>query len=94
MTANESSKDLGAYPSGATISMVSFANFHQNCIDSAMTPFMQYLPFVMLIQAVLIIFIEKLLMKFPRVSGKIERFYGTIVEEALFGKAEWAKGFS
>ena len=48
--------------------------------------FMQYLPFVMLIEAVLIIFIEKLLMKFPRVSGKIERFYGTIVEESLFGK--------
>ena len=47
---------------------------------------MQYLPFVMLIEAVLIIFIEKLLMKFPRVSGKIERFYGTIVEESLFGK--------
>ena len=38
------------------------------------------------IQAVSIILIEKLLIKFPRVSGKIERFYGTIVEESLFGK--------
>ena len=66
--------------------MVNFANFHQDCIDSSLTPFMQYLPFVMLLQAVLIILLEKLLMKFPRVSGKIERFYGTIVEEALFGK--------
>ena len=25
-------------------------------------------------------------MKFPRISGKIERFYGTIVEDAMFGK--------
>ena len=25
-------------------------------------------------------------MKFPRVAGKIERFYGTVVEESLYGK--------
>ena len=66
--------------------MVNYANFHQSCIDSALTTFMQYLPFVLLLQAVSIILIEKLLMKFPRVAGKIERFYNTIVEEALFGK--------
>lgn len=66
--------------------MVNFANFHQSCIDTALTPFMQYLPFILLLQAVVIILIEKLLMKFPRVAGKIERFYNTIVEEALFGK--------
>ena len=48
---NESSKDLGPYPSGATISMVGYANFHQDCIDAALTPFMQYLPFLMLLQA-------------------------------------------
>ena len=47
---------------------------------------MQYLPFIFLLQAVSIILVEKLLTKFPRVAGKIERFYGTIVEEALFGK--------
>ena len=83
---NASSKDLGPYPAGATLSLVNFANFNQDCIDVALTLYMQYLPFVLLIQAVSIIFIEKLLMKFPRVSGKIERFYGTIVEESLFGK--------
>ena len=32
------------------------------------------------------IFIEKMLMRFPRVAQKIERFYGLIVEESLFGK--------
>ena len=66
--------------------MVNYANFNQRCVDEAMTPFMQYLPFIMLLQAVAIIMIEKMLMKFPRVAGKIERFYGSIVEEALFGK--------
>ena len=29
--------------------------------------------------------IEKILIKIPRISGKIERFYG-IIEEALYGK--------
>ena len=83
---NDSEKDLGPYPAGAQVGMVNYANFHQDCIDSALTPFMQYLPFLMLLQAVSIILVEKLLTKFPRVSGKIERFYGTIVEDALFGK--------
>ena len=47
---------------------------------------MQYLPFILLLQAATVILVEKMLMKVPRVSGKIERFYGTIVEESLFGK--------
>ena len=29
---------------------------------------------------------EKFLLKIPRVSGKIERFYKNVVEESLFGK--------
>ena len=33
-----------------------------------------------------VILLEKMLMKIPRVAGKIERFYGIIVEESLFGK--------
>ena len=85
-SSNDTDKDLGPYPGGATISMVNYANFNQDCVDTAMTPFMQYLPFILLLQAVSVIMIEKMLMKFPRVAGKIERFYGSIVEEALFGK--------
>ena len=84
--------------------------FHlgKGCAEEALTLFMQYLPFVYLLQAgaiiniiitlvILIIFvflpqaaaiilIEKMLFKIPRVSGKIERFYGAIVEESLYGK--------
>ena len=66
--------------------MVSYANVNQRCIDASLTPFMQYLPYLLTLEAVVIILIEKALMKFPRVSGKIERFYGSIVEESLFGK--------
>ena len=79
-------ENLGPYPEGATLSIVNYANFNQNCVNSAMTGFMQYLPFVMFIEAVCIIIVEKMLMNFPRVSQKIERFYGIIVEESLFGK--------
>ena len=34
----------------------------------------------------MIILVEKMLIKFPRIAGKIERFYGTIVEDSLYGK--------
>ena len=71
---------------GAFVTLVNYANFHSTCTGAALTMFLQYLPFILLLQAIAIILAEKMLMKFPRVSGKIERFYGTIVEESLFGK--------
>ena len=37
--------------------MVAYANFNQHCVDQALTEFMQYLPFIMLLQAVSIILI-------------------------------------
>ena len=79
-------ENLGPYPSGATLSIVNYANFNQECVDKAMTPFMQYLPFILFLEAVFVIIVEKMLMNFPRVSQKMERFYGLIVEESLFGK--------
>ena len=78
--------NLGPYPAGGTLSIVNFANFNQKCVDVAMTGFMQYLPFVLFLEAVAVIIVEKMMMSFPRVSQKIERFYGVIVEESLFGK--------
>ena len=71
---------------GAFTTLVNYANFHPTCTGAALTMFLQYLPFILLLQAIAIILAEKMLMKFPRVSGKIERFYGAIVEESLFGK--------
>ena len=69
-----------------TISLVNYANYNQKCADASLTDFLQYLGFFLLLEALIIILIEKTLMKFPRISGKIERFYGTIVEDAMFGK--------
>ena len=66
--------------------MVNYANFNQKCTNATVTQFIQYLGFLLLVQAVIIILIEKALIKLPGVSGNIERFYGTIVEDALFGK--------
>ena len=51
-----------------------------------MTQFMQSLPYILLMQALLIILIEKFLTKLPRISGKVERFYLTIVEDSLNGR--------
>ena len=85
-SANDTDKDLGPYPNGATLTMVNYANFNQKCADATLTSFMQYMGFILLVQAIIIILIEKVLIKFLRIAGKIERFYGTIVEDALFGK--------
>ena len=66
-------------------SIVNFANYNQRCSDASLTTLIQYLGFFLLIQALIVILIEKILIKFPRISGKIERFYRIIVEEALYG---------
>ena len=48
--------DLGPYPSGATLSIVNYANFNQRCVDAAMTAFMQYLPFILFLQDSVLLF--------------------------------------
>ena len=65
--------------------IVNFANYNQRCSDASLTTLIQYLGFFLLIQALIVILIEKILIKFPRIYGKIERFYRIIVEEALYG---------
>lgn len=48
--------------------------------------FMQYGPIFIMVQAILLIMLEKVTMLFPRLSQKLERFYKSVVEEALLGK--------
>jgi hypothetical protein len=50
---NHSLKDLGPYPSGGTITMVNYANFNKKCVDSALTMFMQYSPFLLLMEVMI-----------------------------------------
>ena len=47
---------------------------------------MQYGPIYIMVEATVLIMLEKLTMLFPRLSQKLERFYKSVVEEALLGK--------
>ena len=45
-----------------------------------------YVPIIMMLQALCLIGLEKVWMIFPKLSQKLERFYKSVVEEALLGK--------
>jgi hypothetical protein len=47
---------------------------------------MEYQPFIMLMQALIIVVLEKFTFRIPRIAQKVERFYKNIVEESLFGR--------
>ena len=70
-----SDAELGPYPSGNTLGLISYAQTSHECSTTVFTWFWQYLPYLMLIQTFLIIVIEKFTMKIPRIAQKVERFY-------------------
>ena len=76
---------MGPYPFTGALAFVSYANFDMTCINSAMSTFLQYLPFVLVLQACLLILLEKAATKIPIIAGQMERFYTTVVENSLFG---------
>jgi hypothetical protein len=47
---------------------------------------MEYMPYILLLQTLVLIIVEKFTFKIPRIAQKVERFYQNIVEESLFGK--------
>ena len=53
-----------------------------------MHEFLQHVSFYLLSQAILVIMIEKLLIKVPRKAGKLEQFYRTFVEKSLKCESE------
>ncbi|XP_023323607.1 uncharacterized protein LOC111697737 isoform X2 [Eurytemora carolleeae] len=71
---------LFPYPSSIAVALTNYANFHEDCVNASVTIFMQWAPYVILIE------VEKMFLKMPRVAGRIERFYNNIIEESLFGK--------
>ena len=78
--------NLSPYPSGAAISMVNYAQMNYECIRKVYTLFAEYLPYVMLIQTVALLIVEKFTFKFPKITQTIERFYTNIVQDSLLGK--------
>ena len=47
---------------------------------------MEYLPYILLLQTLLLVVVEKFTFRIPVIAQKVERFYKNIVEESLFGK--------
>ena len=66
--------------------MVNFAQHNEGCIQTVLSPFVIYLPFIMLLQVFLLIITEKISFRIPRLAQNVERFYLNVVEDSLFGK--------
>ena len=81
-------KDLGPYPSGGTLGLINFANTESRCITQVFNKFIEYLPYIMLFQTLILVFAEKFTFQIPRIAQRVERFYKNIVEESLFGKGK------
>ena len=84
---NGTSSSLGIdpYPSGGTLGMLGYAQNDYQCIRGILTYFMDYLPFILLLQSISLIVIEKFTFRIPRIGQIVERFHKNIVEDSLFG---------
>ena len=66
--------------------MLNYASTDPLCIRAVFSYFMEYMPYIILLQTLFLIVVEKFSFKIPKVFQKVERFYTNIVEESLFGK--------
>ena len=70
--------------------MINFANTESQCITQVINKFIEYLPYIMLFQTLILVIAEKFTFRIPRIAQRVERFYKNIVEESLFGKGKLA----
>ena len=75
---NLSVADLGPYVSGGTLGLINYANTDANCINSVFNKFLEYMPYIMLGQTLLLIITEKFTFRIPRIAQRVERFYKVI----------------
>ena len=75
---NLSVADLGPYVSGGTLGLINYANTDANCINSVFSKFLEYLPYIMLGQTLILIITEKFTFRIPRIAQRVERFYKVI----------------
>lgn len=73
------------YPIGGSLGMLAYAQNYDGCIRAVLSYFMDYLPFILLLQSLALIIVEKFTFRMPRVAQKVERFHKNIVEDSLFG---------
>jgi hypothetical protein len=76
---------IDPYPGGGTIAMMSYAQNYETCVRAILPLFMDYLPFILLMQTLALIVVEKFTFRLPRIGQKVERFHKNIVEDSLFG---------
>ena len=65
--------------------MLGYAQNDFKCTRGILNYFMDYLPFILLLQSITLIVIEKFTFRIPRIGQLVERFHKNIVEDSLFG---------
>ena len=95
---NDVKNPIEAYKMGhlagpAHASLAAYASQDPACHDRIfntgsmyVTGFMKYGPVFLILQAITLIAIEKINFVYPRLNQRLERFYKSVVEEALLGK--------
>jgi hypothetical protein len=65
--ANDSSPGtLDPYPAGSALGFINYASTDESCIRQVFTPFMEHLPFILLLQTLFLVIVEKFTFKIPR----------------------------
>ena len=72
---NKSHSDLANYSAGGTLGLINYANVHPECISSVFNWYLEYLPYIMLIQTLILVITEKFTFRIPRIAQRVERFY-------------------
>ena len=78
---------LDPYPSGSAMGFINYASTDPACIKSVFSTFMEYLPYIMLVETLILVVVEKFTFKIPRIAQKVERFYQNIVEQVRLTSA-------
>ena len=85
--------EIGKIAGPAHASLAAYAAQEPSCHDQIynkgslnLTGFMKYGPVFLILQAITLIGIEKIGFLYPRLNQRLERFYKSVVEEALLGK--------
>ncbi|QQP57419.1 Uncharacterized protein FKW44_002400 [Caligus rogercresseyi] len=75
---NSTMGGIDPYPSGGTLGLVSYASNDEQCIHAVYSKFMEFMPYILLIQTLILVIVEKFSFKIPRIAQKVERFYKNI----------------
>ena len=70
--ANDSSPGtLDPYPAGSAIGFINYASTDEGCIRKVFTPFMEHMPFILLLETLVLVIVEKFTFKIPRQHLKL-----------------------